>query len=368
VREILILAGEASGDLHGAILAERLQALRPDVPLTGTGGVRMRTAGVEMLAEHEGVVGFVEVLKHIPSHYRLLKRLTARLDTGAVGLVVCIDYPGFNMRVAAAAAARGIPVLYYITPQVWAWRAGRLKTMAQIITKAAVILPFEEALLRDAGVDATFVGHPLLDRAQALATKAEARERLGLPREGELLALFPGSRAEEIRRHMADFLAVAEELTRRRPGLTVVLSVAPTIALRDDEVPVPLIRSASFDVLCAADVALCKSGTTTLEAAVAGTPCAIVYRTSPISYAIARRLVKIEHIGLLNIVAGRGVAPEFVQDAFLPVPVADALEPLFDVNGPARARMLEGLADVRARLGQPGASLRVAEMAAGMLQ
>jgi lipid-A-disaccharide synthase len=367
VREILILAGEASGDLHGAILAERLQALRPGVPLTGTGGARMRAAGVTMLEEHEGVVGFVEVLRHIPAHYRLFKRLEARFASGAVGLVVCIDYPGFNMRVAAAAAARGIPVLYYITPQVWAWRAGRLKKMARVISKAAVILPFEEAMLREAGIDATFVGHPLLDRAQSLPAKAEARQRLGLSADGELLALFPGSRAEEIRRHMADFLAVADELRRRRPGLQVVLSVAPTIALRDDEVPVPLVRSASFDVLRAADVALCKSGTTTLEAAVAGTPCAIVYRTSPISYAIAKRLVKIEHIGLLNIVAGRRVAPEFVQHAFQTAPVADALEPLFDAQGAAREAMVAGLADVRARLGTPGASLRVAEMAAGML-
>jgi lipid-A-disaccharide synthase len=367
VREILILAGEASGDMHGAILAERLRALRPAVPLAGTGGPRMRTVGVEMLEEHEGVVGFVEVLRHIPAHYRLLKRLEMRLAVGRVGLVICIDYPGFNMRVAAAAAARGVPVLYYITPQVWAWRAGRLKTMARIITKAAVILPFEEPLLRGAGIDATFVGHPLLDRAQSLPSQAEARARLGLPASGDLLALFPGSRAEEIRRHLRDFLAVADELRRRRPALRVVLSVAPTIDLRDDELPVPLVRSASFDVLRAADVALCKSGTTTLEAAVAGTPCAIVYRTSPVSYAIAKRLVQIEHIGLLNIVAGRRVAPEFVQDAFRPAPVADALAPLFDREGAARRSMEQGLAEVRAKLGQPGASTRVAAMAAEML-
>ncbi len=368
MREILILAGEASGDLHGAILAERLRALRPDARLIGTGGARMRAAGVEMLEEHEGVVGFVEVLKHIPSHWRLLNRLKARLATGSVGLVVCIDYPGFNMRVAAVAAAAKIPVLYYITPQVWAWRAGRLKKMAKIFTKAAVILPFEEELLRGAGIDATFVGHPLLDRALALPNQAAARLKLGLPLEGEVLALFPGSRAQEITRHLEEFLAVARVLQAKRPGLNVVLSVAPTIALRDDDVPVPLIRSASFDVLRAADVALCKSGTTTLEAAVAGTPCAIVYRTSPISYAIAKRLVKIEHIGLLNIVAGRTVAPEFVQDAFQTAPVAAALEPLFDPASPARQQMLAGLAEVRARLGQPGASMRVAEMAAGMLK
>ncbi len=328
----------------------------------------MRAAGVDMLEEHEGVVGFVEVLKHIPSHWRLLNRLKARLATGTVGLVVCIDYPGFNMRVAAVAAALKIPVLYYITPQVWAWRAGRLKNMAKIFTKAAVILPFEEQLLRSAGIDATFVGHPLLDRALALPDRAAARAKLGLPIDGEILALFPGSREQEIKRHLDEFLAVGRALQAKRPGLKVVLSVAPTIGLRDDEVPVQLIRSASFDVLRAADVALCKSGTTTLEAAVAGTPCAIVYRTSPISYAIAKRLVKIEHIGLLNIVAGRTVAPEFVQDAFQTGPVAAALEPLFDHSSPERKRMIEGLADVRANLGQPGASMRVAEMAAGMLR
>lgn len=367
MREILILAGEASGDLHGSILAERLKALRPDLALAGTGGSRMRAAGVEMIEEHEGVVGFVEVLRHIPAHWRLLKRIRARLAEGKVALLVCIDYPGFNMRVAAAAHALGVPVLYYITPQVWAWRAGRMRTMARIIRKAAVILPFEEAMLRGAGVDATFVGHPLLDRAAAMPSREEARARLGLAAGAEVLALFPGSRAQEIRRHLAEFVAVAHELQRRRPGLQVVMSVAPTIQLRDSEVPFPLVRSASFDVLRAADVALCKSGTTTLEAAVAGCPCAIVYRTSSLSYAIAKRLVRIEHIGLLNIVAGRTVAPEFVQDAFRTQPVADALAPLFDREGPARAEMIAGLAQVRARLGEPGATGRVARMAAEMV-
>jgi len=367
VREILLVAGEASGDLHAGILAEALRRRRPDLALVGTGGPRMAAAGVEMLEQIEGVVGFVEVLRHVPAHLRLLRRLTARLRSGRVGLVILIDYPGFNLRVAAAARAAGVPVLYYITPQVWAWKRGRVRTMAEVITKAACILPFEPPMLREAGIDATFVGHPLLDRALALPTRAEARARLGLDGAGEVLALFPGSRAVEIRRHLADFVAVARRLEALRPGLRVILSAAPTVALRDDEVPFPVIRAASFDVLRAADVALCKSGTTTLEAAVADCPCAIVYRTSALSYAIARRLVHIPHIGLLNIVAGREVAPEFVQDAFRPERVADALAPLFAADGAERRAMLAGLAEVRAELGTAGASERVAEMAAGMV-
>ncbi|MHB1310915.1 MAG: lipid-A-disaccharide synthase [Gemmatimonadaceae bacterium] len=367
MRDVLIIAGEASGDLHGAGVAERLRALRPDLPLVGMGGERMAAAGVTLFAQADGVVGFVEVLKHLPAHLRLLRTVQGMLRSGRVGLVILIDYPGFNLRVARAAHDAGVPVLYYITPQVWAWKPGRLRMMAEVITKAAVILPFEEKLLRDAGVDATFVGHPLLDRAAAMPDRAEARRRIGVPGDAEVLALFPGSRAQEIERHLAEFEAVARELQRRRPGLHVVMSVAPTIQLDAARVPFPMVRAQSFDVLRAADVALCKSGTTTLEAAVAGCPCAVVYKTSRITYAIARHLVTIPHIGLLNVVAGREVAPEFVQDAFTTQAVADALAPLFDASSPARVQMEAGMADVRRMLGERGAAGRVAAMASAML-
>ena len=367
MRELLILAGEASGDLHGAALAEQLRRLRPDLTLAGIGGDRMQVAGVALLERAEGIVGFAEVVRHIPAHFALQRRIRRRLQGGDVGLVVLIDYPGFNMRVASDAKAARVPVLYYITPQVWAWRAGRLATMARVITRAAVILPFEEELLRAHDIDATFVGHPLLDRARALPERAEARRRIGLPEQGEVLALFPGSRRQEIVRHLDRFLAVARELEQRRAGLRVVVSAAPTVRLDAASIGYPVVGAASFDVLRAADVALCKSGTTTLEAAVAGCPCAIVYRTSPLSYAIAKRLVRIPHIGLLNIVAGRRVAPEFVQDDFEPVRVADALSPLFDESSVARRAMLSGLAEVRAKLGTIGASERVARMASDMI-
>lgn len=335
--------------------------------MTGMGGARMAAAGVQLFEQAEGVVGFVEVLKHLPAHIRLLRRVTAELRTGRVGLVILIDYPGFNLRVARAAHDAGVPVLYYITPQVWAWKPGRLTMMAEVISRAAVILPFEEPLLRAAGIDTTFVGHPLLDRALALPDRAEARRRLGLPADREVLALFPGSRAQEIERHLREFEAVAREMQRRRPGLEVVVSVAPTISLDASHMPFPMVRAQSFDVLRAADVALCKSGTTTLEAAVAGCPCAVVYKTSWISYAIARRLVSIPHIGLLNVVAGREVAPEFVQHHFTTRAVADALDPLFAADNPERLRMLQGMDEVRRSLGEPGAASRVALMAAAML-
>ena len=370
MREILIIAGETSGDLHAGAVAAELRRRHPGIALAGIGGPRMRAAGVELIedAERLAVMGFVEVLRHIPAHLALLRSIRRRLESGRTCLVILLDYPGFNMKIAEAAWRAGVPVLYYITPQVWAWGAGRLSKLATWVTRAAVILPFEEKLLRDHGVDAHFVGHPLLDRASDLPTREEARRALGMPGDRPVLALFPGSRAQEIRRHLHDFVATAHELRRRRSDLHVVVSVAPSIELDPSDVPFPMVRAASFPVLRAADAAMCKSGTTTLEAAVAGCPLVVAYRTSAWTYAIARRLVKIPHIGLVNVVAGAEVAPEFVQDALVPSRVADALLPLLDHGDAARVRMLERLAAVRGQLGEPGAARRVAEMAGGLIR
>jgi len=365
VREILFVAGEASGDSHASAVARALRARGAPFRLVGVGGDQMQAAGVELLehAERLAVMGFVEVLKHVPQHWALLRQLKARIRGGAVALVVLVDYPGFNMKLARAAAQAGVPVLYYITPQVWAWGAGRLEELSRTITKAAVILPFEEALLREHGIDATFVGHPLLDRAASLPSRDESRRRLGVAPEERLLALFPGSRAQEIARHLDAFVATAHELERRVPALRVIVSGAPTVRLDRTRCPYPVIEGDSFAVLRAADAAMCKSGTTTLEAAVAGCPMVVAYRTSPITYAAARRLVRIPHIGLVNVVAGREVAPEFVQDALRPAAVADALVPLLDRASERRQRMLGELDEVRATLGAPGAADRVATIA-----
>lgn len=365
MREILFVAGEASGDLHASAVAAAIASRRPGQPMSGIGGQRMRAAGVTILEDVErlAVMGFLEVLAHVPRHWLLLRRLAARLRSGRVGLVVLVDYPGFNLRVAEVARAAGVPVLYFITPQVWAWGADRLPRIARVVTKAAAILPFEEPLLRAHGIDATFVGHPLLDRARELPDAATARAQLGLRPDGEVLAMFPGSRRAELARHLGPFVDAARELERRRPGLQVVVSVAPTVRIPASDCPYPRVGGASFAVLRAATAGLLKSGTTTLEAAVAGLPHVIGYRTSPVTYAIARRVVKIPQIGLVNVVAGREVSREFVQEAFVPGAVADALEPLLDRSGPARAEALAALATVRASLGTPGAPDRVAAMA-----
>ena len=365
MREILFVAGEASGDLHAAGVARELRAAHAPFALTGIGGDEMRAAGVQLLehAEKLAVMGFVEVLRHVPKHYALLRAMRRRLQAGNVALLVLIDYPGFNMKLANEAHVAGVPVLYYITPQVWAWGAGRLSKLAETVTQAAVILPFEEALLREHGVAATFVGHPLLDRAETMPTPEEARESLGIAPDATVLALFPGSREQEIARHLDQFAATARELERRHPGLHVIVSAAPHVQLDPRSCPYPVVRSASFTVLRAADAAMCKSGTTTLEAAVAGCPLVVAYRTNPLTYAAARRLVRIPNIGLVNVVAGRTVAPEFVQDALRPAAVADALDPLLDRHHPLRRAMLQALGGVRALLGDPGAARRVAAMA-----
>ena len=365
MREILFVAGEASGDLHASGVAHALRAHDAPYHLAGIGGDEMRAAGVELVehAERLAVMGFVEVLKHIPLHYRLARELERRIRSGRVALVVLIDYPGFNMKIATAARAAGVPVLYYITPQVWAWGEKRLAELSRTITKAAVILPFEEELLRRHGIDATFVGHPLLDRARAMPDRAEARRTLGVAGDERLLALFPGSRAQEIARHLDRFVETARELQRRDPALRVVVSAAPHVEIAPERCPFPLVRSASFAVLRAADAAMCKSGTTTLEAAVAGCPLVVAYRTSAITYAAAKRLVRIPHIGLVNVVAGHEVAPEFVQEALVPERVADVLGELLDRTSARRATMIAELDRVRASLGEPGAAERVAAMA-----
>ncbi len=367
--EVMIVAGEPSGDMHAAAMVTSLRARRPELHLVGVGGPRLDAEGVELFerAERIAVVGFVEVIKHLPILRRLMAALRRRMDTGRVKLVVLIDYPGFNMRVAREAKKRGIPVLYYITPQVWAWHKSRVRDLRETVTKAAVILPFEEQLLRDAGIDATFVGSPLIDATQHPLAREAACAKLGLDPARPVLALFPGSRAGEIARHLTDFVSTARAVTAARRAVQVVVSAPPSVVIDSTVCPYPVVRDASHTVLRAATAAMCKSGTTTLEAAVLGCPLVVAYRTSALTFAIAKRLVTLPNIALVNIVAERRVAQEFIQDDLRADVVAPVLLELLDEQSPQRATMLTALNEVRLRMGEPGAGVRVADMIVGLV-
>ena len=366
---IFLSAGEPSGDLHGAAVARALRERLPGARLIGLGGPRMAAEGTELLAglEELAVMGLAEVLAHLPFFIRLRRRVFDTLASERVDLVIPIDYPGFNLRLARRATTTGIPVLYFIAPQVWAWHASRAKQLATDTDRVAVILPFEESFLREAGADAHFVGHPLLDLPRAPESRADWAARVGVDPQRPVLALFPGSRAQEVRRHLELFVETAHAVLRERPNVQPVLAAAAGL---DRElfatVPWPVSDDAR-PLLEFAAAALVKSGTTTLEAALIGTPFVVVYRMNPLSFRVARRMVKVPHIALANLVADERLAPEFIQDEASPESLAPALLPLLDPGSAERRRMLGGFERVRRRLGAGGAAGRVADMAVSLL-
>ncbi len=364
---VFVSAGEPSGDAHAAAFVAALRAAVPGVRVEGLGGPRMAEAGAALMARIEDltVMGFVEVVAKIPAHARLLRAMRARFARGDVALVVLVDYPGFHLHVAEAARRAGIPVLYYIAPQMWAWAEYRVRKLRERVTHLAVILPFEEAFFRGHGVPATFVGHPLLDRA-ARPDGAAARRALGLDPGRPVLSIFPGSRAQELHRIWPIFRETAERVRAARPDVQIVVAGMAAGAYPDTG-GILVATGRAAECMAAADAALCKSGTTTLEAAIAGTPSVIAYQVHPVSYLFARMLTTIRWIGLVNLVADRLVVPEFIQSAARPAVLAQALLPLLDPGNPERERQLEGLREVRRRLGEPGASARAALLARSLL-
>ena len=372
---VLVSAGDASGDAHAADLVRALSARLPGLRAVGLGGPALAAAGVEIRVPLRDVAvgGLVEVLGHVPRVLAAWRTLEAAAREGPADLAVLVDAPDLNLPLARRLRRSGIPILYYVAPQVWAWRRGRIRTLARRVDRLAVIFPFEVDVFAGSGLAVDFVGHPLVDRmaAPARLEPAAARAALGLPPGRPLLLLLPGSRRNEVRGMLPLHLAVAAALRRRVPDLALALALAPTMTRADvtpalGGVDVTVVEGRAYQAMAAATVALAKPGTATLELCLLGTPFAVAGRAHPLSAAVMRRLVRLPSWTLPNLLAGAPVVPEFLQEQARPERVAAALAEL--LGGPARTLQQRRLAAVAARLGAGGAAARAAAMAAVMIR
>ncbi|HEX05074.1 MAG TPA: lipid-A-disaccharide synthase [Bacteroidetes bacterium] len=364
------VTGESSGDRHAAHLIRELKQLQPSWTHGGMGGEAMRHEGVELTADlkEAAVMGLTEVIRHLPRLFRLRNRLIDAIVQSGTQLVVLVDFPDFNMSVARSLRVRlgrQIPILYYVSPQVWAWRRGRIKTIARLVDAMAVLFPFEVDVYRPQGLETVFYGHPLVGEVVPSASESELRAQFGLTGDEQAVALLPGSRTQEIGRHLPVQLAAVQKLRARlTEPVKVLLARANTVdhsmlAQMAAGTPDVEIVDNARDALSVARVGLVKSGTSTVEALLIGTPYTVMYIVSPLTYQIAKLLIRgVKHIAMVNVLAGREIVPERVQDAATPERLASDLEQLWDGEG--REQQQKRLAEVAASLGEPGATKRLA--------
>jgi lipid-A-disaccharide synthase len=374
--EILISAGEASSDMYAARLATALQA-RTGARLFGMGGKRMAEAGVELIADYHqvAVVGISEVLHKIPTVVGVQRKIASEAARRRASLAILVDSPGTHLGVARRLKNNAIRVGYFIGPQLWAWRPGRVRVVKRLVERMVVIFPFEEEIYRGAGVPVDFVGHPLVDVVKASMSRAEFAGRFGLDAGRPIVTVLPGSRRSEIERHYPLIMEACERLSQDVEGrgpVQFVLAAAPALG-RDLFAPyarpgvsVTRVEGATYDALGAADCAIVASGTATVEAALLGTPMVVVYRVSPTSAFVLRRMVRSPFIAMVNLIAERRVVPELIQDQFTPAAVEQEVRKLLE-SAAARDEMKAGLAEVRVKLGPGGAIERAADIFAGML-
>jgi lipid-A-disaccharide synthase len=365
---VLISCGEPSGDMYAAELARQIEAQAPGTEIAGFGGDRLRSAGAQLVGDFSGlsVTGLLEVARVLPRTYQVYRQLVAAARARRPDVFVAVDFPDFNFTLARALRKLSIPIVYYISPQLWAWRPGRMKTMRRIADRVLVIFPFEERIYREAGVPVEWVGHPLLDIMPASRPASELRKEFGLNPGGPVVALLPGSRHNEVKAILPGLVDAAALIRQRLPEVQFIVARAPHVG---EDLLAPLARVPALrpivaegradDVLEVADEALVASGTVTVQAALHACPMVVVYRLSPLTYRLGRPFVRVDTFAMANLVAGRRVVPELIQDDFTPERVAaEALRILTDPA--AAARMHADLEEVRARLGEPGASRRAA--------
>jgi len=374
-KRIMIVAGEASGDLHGGNLVQAMHQIDPSLRFYGIGGKKLKAAGVELIADSAdmAVVGLTEVVSKLGMILKVMAQLKASLKADRPDLIILIDYPDFNLSLAKAAKKYGVRVFYYISPQVWAWRRGRIGKIKKIVDKMAVILPFEASLYNKAGVDATFVGHPLLDVVRAKYSREEALRRFGL-REGiTTVGILPGSRQSEVVRLLPEMLMAAEIIEKKLSSVQFVLPLADTLEthfvsniIRQYPIKVKVIPDEIYDVIGCADIAMVASGTATLETALMGTPMIIIYKVSAPSYYVGKMVINVDHIGLVNIMAGKTIVPELIQEAAIPEAIAAEVIDIL-TNRERMDDIKTELSKIRYMLGSPGAAVRAAHLAYEML-
>ena len=368
---VMISCGEPSGDLYAGALASEILKIEPTAVLTGFGGDHLRASGATLVGDFSGlsVTGILEVARVLPRTYAIYRRLVADATVSRPDVFVAIDFPDFNFTLGRAMRKLGVPVVYYISPQLWAWRAGRMQTMKQLVDRVLVIFPFEEKIYSDAGVPVQWVGHPLFDVAGPSAPREQFLARSGLDPLRPVVALLPGSRGNEVRAILPGLVRAAILVRARVPGAQFIVARAPQLPdaafaplslLAGEEGAAAIIDGQADDVLAAADVALVASGTVTVQAALHECPMVVVYRLSPLTYHLGKPFVHVDTYAMANLVAGRRVVPELIQDDFTPEAVAaEAVRALTDA--PYAARVRADLREVRAKLGGPGASRRAAE-------
>lgn len=375
-KRIVIVAGEASADLHGANLVKAMKRLNPELQFLGIGGNKMEEAGVHTIfsSAEMAVVGLTEILGRVGTIYRAARRIKSILRNLDPDLLVLIDYPGFNIHIARTAKRNRIPVLYYITPQVWAWRRGRIRKMARRVDRFSVILPFEKDFYKQRGLKVDYVGHPLLDAFPGPLKEPETSLDLAEERIQPMIGLVPGSRKEEVEKLLPPMVKAVEMLAQEYPHLACVLPVAPTLErkwvqsfLEKASVGVTMIEGNIYETFSLCDLAFVTSGTVTLEAALSEIPMVVIYKMSGASFWLASRVIKVPHISLVNLVAGEEVVPELIQEHAEPRNlVRKALMILED--DVFRRRMVEQFKGIRRRLGQGGASIKTARIALEMME